>query len=212
MTILQEENSEIFWEDQVAFAEEGQDEDKEGHVVDVPDDLPIVPQEEPPPVEGQSFSSRWRSLFGLILAFVSGLIFTGNNCVIQTFSLDFAETLLIRSSVQVIFIGLILLIKGWTIWPKIGEKYNRLRALIVFQGFWGGLMITCAFCSVLYLPLGDALTLIFSAPLSTMVMAAIFLGHRLRLYKISLGLILLTGTILVVRPPFIFSVIFKSFF
>ena len=62
----------------------------------------------------------------------------------------------------------------------------------------------CSFSCVLFLPLGDALTLIFSAPLSTMVMTAIFLGHKLRLYKVTFALILLTGTVLVVRPPFLF--------
>merc|ERR1712016_19809 len=35
-------------------------------------------------------------------------------------------------------------------------------------------------------------------------MAAIFLGHRLRLFRISLGLLLLIGVVLVIQPPFIF--------
>lgn len=55
------------------------------------------------------------------------------------------------------------------------------------------------------MPLGDALTLIFSAPLSTMVTAAIFLKHRLRLFKITAGVILVIGTVLVIKPPFIFN-------
>ena len=37
-----------------------------------------------------------------------------------------------------------------------------------------------------------------------MVLSAIFLGHRLRLFKILTALILCAGVILVVRPPFLF--------
>lgn len=66
-------------------------------------------------------------------------------------------------------------------------------------------MIICAYSCVLLMPLGDALTLIFSAPVSTMVIAALVLGQRLRLYKLSFALILLIGTVFVVRPPFLFG-------
>lgn len=75
----------------------------------------------------------------------------------------------------------------------------------VIQGVLGSMMTICAFSCVLLMPLGDALTLIFSAPVSTMVVAAVILRHRLRLYKLSFGLVLLIGTVLVVRPPFLFG-------
>jgi len=177
------------------------------HIVEVDDDLPIVrPQEPPDEISTTEPFRKWTFILGLGLAFISGMVFTANNCVIQTFDLDFAETLLVRSFIQILVVAPMLAVKGYHPWPSIGEHPNRTRALIVFQGFLGGLMIICAFCSVLYLPLGDALTMIFSAPLSTMVIAAIFLKHSLRLYKITFGLLLLVGTIMVVRPPFIFDV------
>lgn len=176
------------------------------HIVEVDDDLPIVrPQEPPDEISTTEPFRKWTFILGLGLAFISGMVFTANNCVIQTFDLDFAETLLVRSFIQILVVAPMLAVKGYHPWPSIGEHPNRTRALIVFQGFLGGLMIICAFCSVLYLPLGDALTMIFSAPLSTMVIAAIFLKHSLRLYKITFGLLLLVGTIMVVRPPFIFD-------
>ena len=176
---------------------------------DLEDTIPIMrSQDAPNPPEPPLDSNLrpFKTAIGLTLAFISGLIFTGNNCVIQTFSLDFAETLLLRSFIQSSLVGTALLAKGITVWPQFEERPHFHRFVMMFQGLLGGFMIICSFCSVLYLPLGDALTLIFSAPISTMVMAAIFLGHRLRFYKITFGLLLLSGTVLVVRPPFLFNV------
>ena len=40
-------------------------------------------------------------ILGTFLAFISGLIFTINNCIIQTMSLDFSEVMLVRGTLQV---------------------------------------------------------------------------------------------------------------
>ena len=125
--------------------------------------------------------------------------------MIQTLKLDYSDTLLIRSLVQITLIGSVCIYKGFSLWPNIGSNTRKLRALIVFQGIFGSLLIICSFSCVLFMPLGDALTLIFSAPLSTMVLAAIFLGHRLRLFKITAGILLIIGTVLVIKPPFLFK-------
>ena len=125
--------------------------------------------------------------------------------MIQTLKLDYSDTLLIRSIVQILIMGIICIYKGLSFWPKVGSNPRKVRALIVFQAIFGSLLIICSFSCVLFMPLGDALTLIFSAPLSTMVLAAIFLGHRLRLFRITAAILLIIGTILVVKPPFLFK-------
>ena len=108
---------------------------------------------------------------------------------------------MVRSTMQILIIGSVLLWKRKCLF----EGHLKLKLVILLQGFLGGLMIICSFSCVLFMPLGDALTLIFSNPLTTMILAAIFLGHKLRLFKITFGLLLLIGIVLVVRPPFIFS-------
>ena len=65
-------------------------------------------------------------------------------------------------------------------------------------------MVICSVSSVTFMPLGDAMVLIFTAPLSTMILAAIFLRHTVRLYRIINALLLITGAILVIQPTFIF--------
>ena len=73
-----------------------------------------------------------------------------------------------------------------------------------FQGVCAACIIIFMFISVLLIPLGDASTVIFTAPIFCMILSAIFLEDRLGLFKIFAGMLLLVGVILVVRPPFLF--------
>ena len=128
---------------------------------------------------------RWSYTIGIALAFISGFIFTANNCAIQTMKLDFTEVLFVRSIVQVGVMASVLLWKGQP-FLQINGSSKRVTLMTIIQGLLGGLMIICSFSCVLLMPLGDALTLIFSSPLITMILASAFLGHKLRLFKITL--------------------------
>ena len=55
------------------------------------------------------------------------------------------------------------------------------------------------------MPLGDALALMFSAPLFTVLLSLIFFQIKIGLLKGWLCLVLLGGVILIVKPPFIFT-------
>ena len=61
-----------------------------------------------------------------------------------------------------------------------------------------------SYLAVLYCPLGDAMTVIYSGPLFTMLFSYLFLRIRQGLWKILFALILIVGVILVIRPPFMF--------
>lgn len=167
--------------------------------------LPERSQENDDTSSTTSRTSNGYIIAGCSLAFLSGLIFTCNNIVIQTQNLDYSETLFVRSLVQLTILSTICRYQKSSLWPWIGENPNRIRLLMVLQGFFGAFMILFGFCCVLFMPLGDALTLLFSAPLSTMIIAAIFLKHRLRFFKILSGTLLLIGTIFVIQPEFLFA-------
>ena len=49
--------------------------------------------------------SSKNGIFGAILAFISGVIFVGNNTVIQWLKLDFADIIFVRSFIQLTLIG-----------------------------------------------------------------------------------------------------------
>ena len=51
-------------------------------------------------------------------------------------------------------------------------------------GVLGGLTMLTTFACVKFMPVGDAMTLIFTNPLFTMLFAACFMGHRLSTLKI----------------------------
>ena len=144
-------------------------------------------------------------IVGIFLAIISGIIFTLNNCIIQWMKLDFSEIMLVRGSIQVLMFTLLLLAKGYSVLPTIGENVTKTKLLVIFQGIGSGLMVTCSVSSVTFMPLGDAMVLIFTAPLSTMILAAIFLRHTVKLYRILNALLLIPGAMLVIQPTFIFD-------
>ena len=86
-----------------------------------------------------------------------------------------------------------------------GQNICVLRLLLPINGIFGGVCILNDFYSVSSMPLGDASAIILSAPLPSMVLSAIFLGTRLRGFKILCGALLYGGVLLVIRPPFLFK-------
>ena len=144
-----------------------------------------------------------QDIVGAILAFISGLIFVGNNTVIQWLKLDFADIIFVRSTIQIALIGSLCYFNKLSLFHSDNDK--KTRFFMVLQGFLGGIMITVGFGCVSLMPLGDASTLIFSAPIFTMFFACLCLKHSLGPFRAILGLMLMVGAILVVQPPFIFG-------
>ena len=147
-----------------------------------------------------------QDIYGAILAFVSGLIFVGNNTVIQWLKLDFADIIFVRSTIQISLIGSLCYFHKLSLFHS--DKKNRF--FMVLQGFLGGIMITVGFGCVSLMPLGDASTLIFSAPIFTMLFACCCLKHNLGPFRAILGIMLMVGAIFVVQPPFLFGSESKS--
>ena len=66
-------------------------------------------------------------ILGIILANLSGVIFTVNNGLIQLMNLDFSEIMLVRGTVQIILMTIILFINGYSILPIIEEKNLKVK-------------------------------------------------------------------------------------
>ena len=60
------------------------------------------------------------------------------------------------------------------------------------------------FACVRYMPIGDALTIVFTEPLWTLVLSKFILKIRIGLWKIGWGIALLLGMVLCIQPPFLF--------
>ena len=68
------------------------------------------------------------------------------------------------------------------------------------------LTFVTALAAVSYMPVPDALCIVFSCPVVTILLSALVLRDSLGPAKITAGLLLLVGVVLVCRPPFLFHV------
>eukprot|EP00095_Tigriopus_kingsejongensis_P011145 maker-scaffold534_size144770-snap-gene-0.34 protein:Tk11145 transcript:maker-scaffold534_size144770-snap-gene-0.34-mRNA-1 annotation:"solute carrier family 35 member g1-like" len=146
--------------------------------------------------------TRFGFYLGSFLAFLSGLITTINNFVIKESGSDFGELLAFRSIIQILLMSILAAAKGYTIIPKRRSQ----KVLAFLMGLFGALTMLTAFSCVKFMPVGDAMTLIFTNPLFTMIFAAIFMKQRITILKFIAGTGLMAGIILVMKPPFLFPI------
>ena len=150
--------------------------------------------------------SGWKPI-GFVLALISGVLFTGNNFLVQYLEVNAAEMLIVRSITQSLVLGLIVAsLDHRDISADEQSKHSIcvIRLFVFFQAVFGAARLYMNFLCLSYMPLGDALTIIFTEPLFTIVLSLIFFRIGIGFFKIVLGLGLIGGMILCIQPPFIF--------
>ena len=158
---------------------------------------------EPAASKNKLKSSKKQALLGVTLAFISGVVFVWNNFLTQWLKLDFADIIFVRSFVSLTVMGSLSCYHKLSLVASGIKK--KTRCFMVLQGVLGGIMITSGYGCVSLMPLGVAITLVFSAPIFTMVFACLCLKHKLGPFRAGLGLMLMVGAILVIQPPFVFD-------
>jgi len=131
---------------------------------------------------------------GIFLAILSGVLFTANNFILVHFHIAPIDATLVRGFVHCVILGLILRNEVWC--PKI--------VLVLLQGIVGALGLTCALYCVTLMPVPDALTILFTSPLPTFILAVLFMGEKPSILKVVAMISLLCGVILVCKPSFLF--------
>ena len=154
-----------------------------------------------PPKLAEETKAQRQHWFGLLLALLSGLVFTTNNVCFQWLQLSHVHLLFLRGILQSFICLFTALIKRQKIWH--GCTVTQL--IVILQGTAIGIILLCSYQSLHYLPLGDAMTLLFSSPLFTVILQLIVLRTRTRMYKIFWTIILLIGVIMVAKPQAIFG-------
>ncbi len=85
-----------------------------------------------------------------------------------------------------------------------GEFPHKLKAKDPLSHFWRGLMGTCAmsagFVAIGLLPLPEVVAIGYAAPLLVTMLAAMFLGEKIRLVRLSALLLGMFGVMLVLSP------------
>ena len=68
----------------------------------------------------------------------------------------------------------------------------------------GAVCFITSLASVTFMPVPDALCIIFACPVVTIALSALLLSDKLNSVKIFSGFLLLFGVVLVCQPPFLF--------
>ncbi|XP_023342131.1 solute carrier family 35 member G1 isoform X2 [Eurytemora carolleeae] len=145
-------------------------------------------------------SGKVRFLQGVFLSTLSGVLFTANNFIIKYFKVLPCDAVLVRGLVQVLLLFIFSCSKRYNLIPDNLKVFS----FVVLQSVFGAFSFITALICVSLMPVADALVIMFTDPLVTMVVAAIFLGERLNILRVTMGLSILTGVTLVCKPPFLF--------
>jgi len=151
--------------------------------------------------ESQRYSNLRQAIAGFFLALLSGGLFTANNFVINQYNVNVGDLLFVRMILQLTIYTSISFYRN----EPMLHGTSRQKINIIFQGIFSSLTMTTALASVTYMAVPDALCIVFSCPVVTIILSAIFLGDKLTVFKIIAGLQLLVGVILVCKPPFLFG-------
>ena len=146
---------------------------------------------------------------GVLLSFGSAFLLLVTNSILKGMELDFSDAMFVLSLTQVITFGLLLCRKrsSFWVWEVDPDKnITHVRCLLLFGvAMVGSMSRTTDLVAVTFMPLGDAMTIILSSAIPTTIIAAIFLKERLRLLKVVCLIMVVTGIVFVIRPPFLFN-------
>jgi len=143
-----------------------------------------------------------RSL-GLLLALLSGVMMTAYSTMIKLLdSMDSMQVVVMRGALQLMVMGVSALAKGASF---RGAKEIQVPWLLLLIALSGGLRLLFIFTSFSRLPLGDSTTILFSSPVFVMIFSICLLKEACGFFRLMAGSSLLTGVILIAKPPILFG-------
>ena len=142
------------------------------------------------------------------MSFLSASLLLVNNTILKKMELDYTDAYFMRALFQICISCFAILKKGSNFWifeVDLDKNVHKIRILFLLAVFFSGIFNLTDLIAVAYMPIGDAMTIILCGAIPTVILAAIFLEERLRLFKIICSVFVVTGIILVIRPPFLFN-------
>ena len=151
---------------------------------------------------------KWKNtLAGVILSFLSANLLLAYNTIMKKMELDFTDAYFLRALLQIFVSFIVIFKKGGNFWileVDLDKNIHKIRIMFLLAASCASIFNLSDLVAVTYMPIGDAMTIILCGAIPTVILAAIFLGERLRLYKVICTICVVTGIILVIRPPFLF--------
>jgi drug/metabolite transporter (DMT)-like permease len=138
--------------------------------------------------------------------FSRGLQYAGFAALCFSFMSAFAKLAGERIPTQEIVLarGLVGTVLTFGILRRMGlSPWGTERKLLLLRGLFGYAALSCFLWAVVRLPLADTTVIHFTNPVFTALLAAVFLGERLRGWETILALMALGGVVVVARPSFL---------
>ena len=136
---------------------------------------------------------------GILLVAVEVLVFQGGSVVAKNLSINPLLLLLLKDLLQVSYNVPSSLWAGENPFPR------RQRLLLLLRGAATGLSFMGHFYAVRYLPIADVAMITSIKPISITLLSCLLLNEPCGLFEIANLLLVLSGIVLVVQPPVIFS-------
>jgi len=139
---------------------------------------------------------------GFCCAVLAGLCFTSSNVMVKYVpEVSSWQLLFVRCSMQLVTMLPLMFLSGQNI---MGTPDLATRWRVVAQGILGGFLLLSIFEAVSRMPLGDCTAIFFSSPAFTMVLSFIILKDHCGFLRVLIAAILLTGVLILSRPPALF--------
>jgi drug/metabolite transporter (DMT)-like permease len=136
---------------------------------------------------------------GVLLKIASGVLFVAMVTIVKALSSRFpvGEIVFFRGVIASLILAAVLGVRG-----ELNQLATRRPWLHVGRGFVGGSAMVFAFTSYHYLPLADAQTLAFLAPVFSVIIAFVVMGERLDVWRWLSLIIGFAGVGVVLTPHF----------
>jgi len=146
-------------------------------------------------------SDTWSLYLAYFFSILAGIIFTASLVLINLVpSVNSWTLLLVRCGVQVLSMLPLIILQNISL---LGPKGFRIR--IYLQGIVSGVLLLGIFLSIQRLPLCDATTIFYTAPLFTLLLSSFILKEHFGILRLTVGALLLAGVILLCKPSLIFQ-------
>jgi len=142
-------------------------------------------------------------LLGLGLALLSAVLFAVNHFLFQFRGMNTTDMMLTRGALQALCIGLLTLATARCFTFLLRSRADTV--LVLSQGILNGLRIGFTFACLKFLAVGDALTIILTEPIWTLLLAKIFHKTPIGLWKFGFSCSLFVGATLCSQPPIFFA-------
>lgn len=140
----------------------------------------------PPGIRAMAVGAWWFAVMGLLVKLAGR-------------RLPSSQIVLVRAA-------LTLAMSWWAVrQAQVPSIFGRQRALLLTRGALGAIGINCFYWSLVHLPLGEATLIQYTNPIFATILAALWVGERVRPGEMACLVAAMVGVVLITRPGVLFG-------